>query len=186
MHPLSSFRYCPRCGALAFKEHNFKAKRCTACGFVYYFNPSAATAVFVVDHSNLLVSVRGKEPAQGTYDLPGGFVDMGETAEGAAWRELQEEVHLEQGPGLELQYLFSLPNLYLYSAFEVHTLDMFYLLRVPNVNVYAGKGYDDVQELKSVPLDKVNPEAFGLSSIRQAVSRFCAELPLGNKEVTAQ
>ena len=46
-HPLYQFQFCPVCGAKAFVEHNEKAKKCMACGFVYYFNPSSAVACFI-------------------------------------------------------------------------------------------------------------------------------------------
>lgn len=39
----------------------------------------------------LLLIERGHEPFKGFYALPGGFVDVGETVEEAALRELKEE-----------------------------------------------------------------------------------------------
>jgi ADP-ribose pyrophosphatase YjhB (NUDIX family) len=168
MHPFHSFRYCPKCGSGRFVENNFKSKRCENCGFVYYFNSSAATAVFVTDkEGKLLVVRRAKEPAKGTLDLPGGFVDIDETAEEAIIREIKEET------GLIIQtpvYVFSLPNIYVYSGFEVHTLDLFYEYKVENFNfLRAG---DDAAELFFLGKNEIRPEKFGLTSIRQAVKRW--------------
>ena len=87
-HPLERFGYCPVCGSSRFSVNNVKSKRCGSCGFVYYANPSSATAAFIVRDEHLLVVRRGKEPARGTLDLPGGFVDMDETAEEGMAREL--------------------------------------------------------------------------------------------------
>ena len=79
-HPLHQFTYCPKCGARTFVERNEKAKQCTTCGFVYYFNPSSAVACFIRNSKGELLLVRrAKEPAKGTLDLPGGFVDMYES-----------------------------------------------------------------------------------------------------------
>ena len=76
-HPLELFRYCPVCGSQHFVINNFKSKKCEDCGFTYYANPCAATAAFILnDRNELLVVRRAKEPAKGTLDLPGGFVDM--------------------------------------------------------------------------------------------------------------
>ena len=81
-HPLSQFLYCPECGSSHFEVNNEKSKRCADCGFVYYFNPSAATVALILNEKNeLLVCRRAKEPAKGTLDLPGGFIDMNETGE---------------------------------------------------------------------------------------------------------
>ena len=93
MHPLEKFTYCPVCGSKHFGEHNFKSKKCDNCGFTYYQNPSAATAAFIVNgRGELLVERRGKEPAKGTLDLPGGFIDNDETAEEGVAREMVDIV----------------------------------------------------------------------------------------------
>ena len=92
-HPLEKFKYCPVCGSSRFEVNNFKSKKCQDCGFTYYANPCSATAAFIVnDKQEMLVVRRAKEPAKGTLDLPGGFVDMGETVEQGMIREIKEEM----------------------------------------------------------------------------------------------
>lgn len=171
MHPLDKFLYCPACGSRSFEVNNVKSKRCSHCGFTYYANPSSATAAFIIRKGCLLVARRGKEPAKGTLDLPGGFVDMEETAEEGMCREVMEETGLEV---TRADYLFSIPNLYEYSGMTIHTLDMFFRVEVTDMaEPHAG---DDAADLKWVPLDDVRPELFGLWSIRQAVTRFLETL----------
>ena len=165
MHPLHTFRYCPVCGSEHFIENNFKSKKCESCGFVYYFNSSAATAIFITNRvGELLVARRANDPAKGTFDLPGGFVDLYETAEEAIIREVKEETGLRiSTPG----YLFSLPNIYRYSGFDVHTVDLFYQYSIDTFSgIQAG---DDAESLFILERNKIHPEAFGLNSIRQAV-----------------
>lgn len=167
-HPLDKFAFCPVCGSKHFEINNFKSKQCQDCGFTYYANPCAATAAFILNaRQELLVVRRAKEPAKGTLDLPGGFVDMYETAEEGMRREIMEETGLKVQ---KLQYLFSSPNVYLYSGMGVHTIDMDYLVRVKdNMEVHAA---DDAAECLWIPLCEVNPDEFGLTSIRNAVIRF--------------
>lgn len=173
MHPLEQFKYCPKCGSSHFNIHNEKSKHCDDCGFTYYFNPSAATVAFILNNKmELLVCRRAKNPAKGTLDLPGGFIDMYETGEEGIAREVKEETGIEVNESL---YLFSIPNLYEYSGFLVHTLDMFFLCKVENANKI--KAHDDVAECFFMPLEKLKPEDFGLQSIRQGLEKFLNIVP---------
>lgn len=170
-HPLQKFRYCPKCGSPHFEENNEKSKRCGDCGFVYYFNPSAATVAFIVNNRDeLLVCRRASNPAKGTLDLPGGFCDLYETGEEGVAREVMEETGLKV---TSAEYLFCIPNIYNYSDFDVHTLDMFFRCRVAAADHIDA--HDDVAETMLIPLDKVNPDEFGLASIRKGLRRFLKE-----------
>ena len=172
MHPLDHFHNCPHCGSPQFTQINVKAKRCAACHFTYYANACAATACFIRNAAGeLLVARRAKEPACGTLDLPGGFVDMDETAEEALRRELQEETGLTGD--YALRYLFSLPNRYEYSGMTIHTLDLFYEAHAPDG--WTPCPADDVSELLFLPLAQLDPAAFGLCSIRTAVRRLVCD-----------
>lgn len=167
-HPLEIFHYCPKCGSSRFENHDEKSRRCADCGFTYYQNPCSATAAFILnDRDEMLVVRRGKEPAKGTLDLPGGFVDNDETGEQGIIREIKEETGLEMK---DVEYLFSIPNIYLYSGMDIHTLDMFYTCRVSDdAEIQAA---DDAEECLWLPLREIYVERFGLRSVRQAVHRF--------------
>ncbi len=172
-HPLTIFKYCPVCGSEHFLVNNFKSRKCSDCGFTYYANPCSATAAFIVnDRQEMLVVRRAKEPAKGTLDLPGGFVDMGETVEEGMRREIKEETGLDVH---DIQYLFSSPNVYVYSGMGIHTLDMDFLVPVhgaPEAIKAVVRAADDAAEALWIPISQVNPDDFGLTSIRNAVIRF--------------
>lgn len=174
-HPLQKFTFCPVCGSKHFVVNNFKSKRCQDCGFTYYANPCSATAAFIInDNDEMLVVRRAKEPAKGTLDLPGGFVDMYETVEEGMRREIKEETGLDVQ---DIRYLFSSPNVYEYSGMGVHTLDMDFLVYVhgdPEALKASILAADDAAEALWIPVSKINPDEFGLTSIRNAVIRFCS------------
>lgn len=175
MNQHETFDYCPRCGADRLEAHGVKAQHCQSCGFTYYHNPSAAVALLVRDRrGRLLVATRGKEPAKGTLDLPGGFVDKGETGEEAAQRELYEESGLRL-PTEQFAYTFSLPNSYLYSDFLVPTLDLFYTVQLPS-EMPTVRAMDDVAQLSWLTPAEINPSRFGLISIRQGIARYLSSL----------
>ncbi|MDU1905069.1 MAG: NUDIX domain-containing protein [Dysgonomonas sp.] len=167
-HPLHLFKFCPICGSSQFIVNNFKSKRCESCGFIYYFNPSSATvAVIINDKREILVATRANEPAKGTLDLPGGFIDLNESAEEAITREVKEETGLSIK---ELKYLFSIPNLYMYSGFEVETTDLFFLCKVDHRQKI--EAHDDVEQLQFIPIDELDPSLFGLKSIKEGIEKI--------------
>lgn len=169
-HPLEVFHFCPKCGSPDFEIHNALSRHCANCGFTFYQNPRASTAAFILNEKGeLLVARRGKEPAKGTLDLPGGFVDNDENAEQGMVREIKEETGLDINPDA-VEYLFSIPNVYHYSGMDIHTLDFFFLCHTTNDAVV--KANDDAAELQWLTLREVYVERFGLRSIRQAVHRF--------------
>lgn len=173
LHPLHQFCFCPKCGSSHFVEHNGKSKHCEACGFTYYFNPSAATVALIENQRGEWLCVRrAKEPARGTLDLPGGFSDMFETSEEGVCREVKEETGLTVD---RVEFLFSLPNLYVYSGFTVHTIDMFYRCHVGDVS--AARAADDAGELLWLRPEEIHPEDFGLLSIRRGIEKLQAMRP---------
>ena len=171
MHVLDKFQYCPICGSPHFEINNIKSKKCKDCGFSYYLNASSATVALIVNEKDELLVVRRKnDPGKDMLDMPGGFVDMDETGEEAMAREVKEETGLE---ATEVSYQFSYPNTYLYSGFLVHTLDMFFLCQVENTSHF--EAMDDVADSFFVPLNQINPEEFGLGSIKKGLKRFLKE-----------
>lgn len=167
-HPLHDFAFCPKCGSHRFVENNEKSKKCTDCTFTYYFNSSTAVvAIIQNEKGEILVARRANDPAKGTLDLPGGFVDPFETAEEAMHREVAEETGLSI---ISPKYLFSIPNIYLYSGFEVHTVDLFFSCKISN---FGGlQAQDDVSELLFIAREDLNPTDFGLVSIREAIKKI--------------
>lgn len=70
-------------------------------------------AIFTIRNGVLcaLLIERADEPFQGCYALPGGFIEPGEDAQTAAWRELAEETGLDQFSGhLEQLATYSAPG----------------------------------------------------------------------------
>ncbi len=155
------FRYCPTCGAAALKPSSEKSVLCSACGFEYFFNAAGAVAALIVNDDNeLLVTIRAHAPGKGLWDLPGGFVDPGESAEEALRREVKEELNLEVE---SLEYLASAPNTYCYKQFTYPTVDIAYICRVRDLpNLKAGC---DVESAMFVNAEQIKNAPFAFDSI---------------------
>lgn len=120
-YPLKVLKFCPKCGSPDFKGSGERSLKCGNCGFHFFINASAAVAALVTNgEGKLMLVTRGIEPDYGKLDLPGGFVDPGETVEQAVYRELKEELGLKVK---SLRYLGSAPNEYVFSGFTVFTID---------------------------------------------------------------
>ena len=167
-HPLERFRFCPLCGNAAFSISSEKSKRCDACGFELFMNPSAAVVAFIMnERGELLLTVRGREPAKGTLDLPGGFSDIDESSEESVCREVLEETGLQIS---SVRFLFSIPNGYEYSGIVVPTLDMFYECQVKDTSRLVVD--DDVEKCLWLRPEAVDPSDIGLDSVRSGFIRY--------------
>jgi len=167
---ITSITRCPRCGGESLSWPSVKNFECASCGFVLFLNIAAAVAVIMECRGKILFGVRKHEPGRGKLDLPGGFVDPGETAEEAARREVKEELNLDiQG----MRYLFSFPNTYPYRGMIYDTLDLIFLVQwdeQPEV-----KAADDLEDFMWVDRDAVEYERIGFDSLRRAVRRYLEE-----------
>lgn len=92
MIPLTGFRFCPKCGVERLVSEDGKSVTCGACGFRYFHNMAAAVMGILTTPSGILLTRRAEDPGKGMLDLPGGFVDYGESLEQALVREIQEEL----------------------------------------------------------------------------------------------
>ncbi|SDT61454.1 NUDIX domain-containing protein [Actinoplanes derwentensis] len=91
------YAHCTFCGA-RFTPGQAWPRRCGACGEVSYLNPSPVAVAVQPVGAGLLAVRRGIAPARGRLALPGGFIDVGETWQAAAARELFEETGVKTDP----------------------------------------------------------------------------------------
>lgn len=132
-------------------------------------HPSVTTdcVIFGFDGTQLQVLLieRGIEPYKGKWAFPGGFLNMDESAEEGALRELQEETGLT-GAYIEQFHTFTEPNRD--PRERVITIAYYALVRIQEV-----KGGDDAARAKWFALDEVPQLAFDHDMIlRTALARL--------------
>lgn len=121
-----------------------------------YPHPSVTTdcVIFGFDGNslNVLLIERGNEPFKGKWAFPGGFLNMDESAEEGALRELQEETGMT-GACIQQFHTFTAPD----RDPRERVISIAYYAIVPMQDV---KGGDDATKAQWFALDNVPPLAF--------------------------
>ena len=89
--------YCSTCG----EKNNFGyidgaiRYHCDKCKAIHYQNPKPTATLICPKKDEILFVKRAFDPEKGEWSLPGGFLELGETLEEGAKRELKEETNLD-------------------------------------------------------------------------------------------
>ena len=158
------FNFCPLCRSEEILFDGLKHYKCRKCTWSYFHNVAAAAGVFITINNKLLFTIRAKDPARGLLDLPGGFVDPGESAEQAVLREIREELYLAED--ISLTFLGTAPNIYPYDNVIYHTLDLVYtatLTKMPEI-----RDPDEIAELVLYHINEVPFDQLAFDSVKTA------------------
>ena len=102
-------RFCPHCGErlkLRVRDHD-KELTCVSCEHVMWLNSKpTASCLLINEKKEVLLSKRGIKPLKSWWDVPGGFLKLGEPAEAGVRREIKEEL------GIRLTQIKMLPCIY--------------------------------------------------------------------------
>lgn len=147
MGPDVRYRYCPYDGSPleTRPEEGRVLGACPRCGFVDYQNPKPCVAVLILRGNAVLLGRRAIEPARGMWDIPGGFIESGETAEDAVVREILEETSLHVRVR---DFLGSIPDVY--GERQEPTLNLCFTAEITGGEA---RPQSDVEKLAWFPLD---------------------------------
>jgi ADP-ribose pyrophosphatase YjhB (NUDIX family) len=89
--------FCPDCGSsLTLKKVEDRTRFfCEECSQVIWQNPKPVAWVLVQKGEEYLLVKRANQPDKDEWDIPGGFLELDESFEEAAVRELKEETGVE-------------------------------------------------------------------------------------------
>lgn len=160
------FKHCPSCRSpLAEREIDEKVRlACTHCTFVYWNNPLPVAAAIVPHKSGGIVMVkRGVEPRKGSWCLPAGFMEVGETPEQGAARESGEEAKI----AIEVERL-----IYTFAPPKTPQVLLFFVAKEIDQTPAPGS---DATEARVFQLDEL-PEDIAFSSHVEAINRWRASV----------
>ena len=161
------FNFCPSCGSRKITFDGIKEFTCEDCSFTYFHNIAAAAGTILECDGKIVLIRRKQEPGKGMLDLPGGFIDPGETAEQGAGREVKEELKIDVGP---LEYLGSYPNTYEFKNVSYRSCDLLFYCRIESFPTE----FDETEAEELVLMDpfEINEDEVAFDSIRMGLRLF--------------
>src|SRR5688500_6478317 len=110
------YKFCPKCGSEAQRKLS-NLLVCKNCDYNFYLNPASTHAIILENSKGEILLVKRKfEPMKGALDLPGGFVESGESLEDSVIREIKEELGIDIP---DVKYFGSYPDEYLFQGVNI-------------------------------------------------------------------
>lgn len=165
MGDMLTYRYCPCCAGTLVQKKIDRKKRlvCSQCGFILYRNSKPAVGALILEGETILLTLRAFEPFKGYWDIPGGFLEPGESPENGLKRELREELGLR----CKVQVLYK-TGIDRYGKTGDFCLTLYYLVKsIGKIKRVA----DDVSDYAFFPLDKL-PRNLAFPSARKVLAEL--------------
>lgn len=158
-------KYCSQCGSDQIKktvpqDDNRSRAVCQSCGTIHYENPKVVVGCLATWQDRVLMARRSIEPRKGLWNLPAGFLEIGESVEEGAAREVLEETEAE----VEIKQLHTIYNLVHVSQVYMH-----FLAEVKDGKFGCGPESSEVELMtrKEIPWDEI-----AFSSTAFALKKF--------------
>jgi 8-oxo-dGTP pyrophosphatase MutT (NUDIX family) len=151
LEPTLPAKYCLQCGNQMTLRippgDNIHRAVCSQCGFIHYENPKLLAACILFSGQRVLWVKRAKA---GLWGMPGGYVELGETVEEAAARELLEETGLVISPGqLSVYGVVSIP--------EINQIFISLIAPLPSMNF---KPTEETLDVKLAGISDISPAEY--------------------------
>lgn len=169
--------FCRRCGSPLTKLSE-QENICSNNHTVYITSAPGAGVFFVTPDDKILLSRRAIDPNKGMLDCIGGFVDINETFEQAARREIEEETGLTKDNYGPLQYITSAFVQYDFGGEMIPALSNFYWAKTVSLDKLSPR--DDVAEIVALPIGEIDAAELANDDIRQAFSELKTKLAVNN------
>ncbi|HET9539167.1 MAG TPA: NUDIX hydrolase [Candidatus Limnocylindria bacterium] len=160
--------YCPTCGAPVspqLLEDDHRPRLVCANGHVTWRNPRLVVGTLPVRAGRVFLARRSIEPGAGLWTYPGGFLEVGESAQEGARRETEEETQLR----IEVGQLIGA-----YSRPHVGVVTLIY-----EATVVGGQPLPGVEtiEVRDFGPDEIPWEDLAFTTAESALRDWVASLP---------
>ena len=165
-------RFCPACGSGGLSRQcppgdTHERLICAGCGYIHYENPKVIAGCIIERDGKYLLCQRGIPPRPGTWTLPAGFMENGETTDQAALREVWEET------GVRADIVSP------YSIFSVPKISEVYVIFRASVIEETGEHGPETLQVKFFAPEDIPWECIYYPAIRQILERYIEERQAG-------
>ena len=160
--------HCPACGQLLEErvlEADHRPRLVCPNGHVTWRNPRIVVGTLPVRHGRVYLARRSIEPGAGLWTYPGGFLEVGESAQEGARRETEEETLLR----VEVGRLIGA-----YSRPHVGVVTLIYEANVVGGEPLAGM---ETSEVRDFGPDEIPWDELAFSTGESALRDWIASLP---------
>ncbi|MDX1667404.1 MAG: NUDIX hydrolase [Saprospiraceae bacterium] len=168
--------FCSKCGSadLQFRVpegDNRSRYICTACNSIFYSNPKVVCGCLPIWEDQVLLCKRSIQPRAGYWNVPGGYLENGETVEEGAVREVWEEARTRVDI-LGLHSVYSIPHI---AQVYLHFLAR---LREPKFEVG-----EESLEVRLFREDDIPWEDIAFTSSTFSLQRYFSDLRNGRRQL---
>lgn len=167
------FQFCPQCQAKITAAKPGKIV-CAKCGLDYYINEIPCCGLLLLNDKNeLLLVERRSDPKKGFWDVPGGFIELNETAEQGMVRECREETGINFQTS-DLHYFSSVASRYPYKGMIDHILVLIFSAKLPAGEIV--KAGDDAKSAQFFPLAEIPLDKIAFPAIAEQIAIFRSQV----------
>ncbi|MDQ3099178.1 MAG: NUDIX domain-containing protein [bacterium] len=175
MTPYKAYKYCPRCcGNLKHTTNNLI--QCQTCGYHLFINAAPCVGIIIENtEDRVMLAKRAIAPLKGTWDIPGGFMEPGETAYLNAIREAKEELNVRIRPGM---IIGTWPATYLYKEVDLPILGITICAKIIEGTITAQDDVAQIQYFSEEELQDIHVMNEGVKSAYTEYFKLRKRVPL--------
>ena len=156
--------YCSECGekvVLKIPEGDLVERSCCSkCGMIHYVNPKVIVGSLIWKEDKILLAKRAIPPRENFWTIPAGFLELKESVENGAQREVVEEVNAE----IKIERLFAV-----ISIVHISQVYILYLSRLENENFFPG---EESLEAKLFSENEIPWDEIAFDSIKKTIKYY--------------
>lgn len=161
-------KYCAKCGSkvtmMIPDDDDRQRLVCMDCQTIHYDNPKMVVGAIPEVDGKILLCQRAIEPARGTWTLPAGYLENGETIAECAIRETKEEAGAD------------ITDLLPYAIINLPFIkQVYFIFRAQLVNADVQPGRESLA-VKVVSPAEIPWTELSFSSIHKVLEVYCSDL----------